>query len=139
MLAYGFSLLHSSKTALLLTTDFPSQRTVRVKALQLVLQTFSAALIPPTHAFDGVLGLAGRTASQIELSSYTNCSASKDWFWTKIFDEHLDVGDHSGAAFMNMQAVRCCHDQWLLGLGFQRLHSCMLLCSSSSKICSTCV
>ncbi len=56
---------------------FLSQRKVRVKALQLALRTFSAALVPPTYAFDGVLGLAGRTASQIELSSHTNCSAKQ--------------------------------------------------------------
>ena len=56
---------------------FLGQRTVRVKALQLALRTLSAASVPPTHAFDGVLGLAGRTASQIELSSHTNCSAKQ--------------------------------------------------------------
>jgi len=56
----------------MLTTDFLGQRTVRVKALQLTLRTLSAALVAPTHAFDVVLGLAGRTASQIELSSHTN-------------------------------------------------------------------
>ncbi len=66
--------LHSSKFALLLTTGFLGQRTVRVKALQLALRTISAALVPPTHAFDSVLG---RTASQIELSSHTNCSAKQ--------------------------------------------------------------
>ncbi len=37
----------------------------------------SAALVPPTDAFDGVLGLPGRTASQIE---HTNRLASKDSF-----------------------------------------------------------
>ena len=61
----------------LLTTGFLGQRTVRVKALQLALRTISAALVPPTHAFDGSLGLPGRTASQIELSSHTNCSAKQ--------------------------------------------------------------
>ncbi len=63
------------KIALLLTTVFLGQRTVRLQALQLALRTMSAALVPPTHAFDGVLGPPGRTASQIELSSHTNCSA----------------------------------------------------------------
>jgi len=58
-------------------TDCLGQRTVRVKALQLALRTLSAALVPPTHAFDGVLDLAGRTASQIEMSSHTNCSAKQ--------------------------------------------------------------
>ncbi len=57
--------------------DFLGQRTVRVKALQLALRTLSAALVPPTHAFDRVLGLPDRTASQIELSSHTNCSAKQ--------------------------------------------------------------
>ena len=56
---------------------FLGQRTVRVKALQLALRTFSAALVPPTHAFDGVLGLADRTANMIELSSHTSCSAKQ--------------------------------------------------------------
>jgi len=41
------------------------------------LRTISAALVPPIHAFDGLLGLPGRTASQIELSSHTNCSAKQ--------------------------------------------------------------
>ncbi len=45
-----------------------------VKAVQLALR-LSAALVPPKHALDGVLRLAGRTPSQIELSSHTNCSA----------------------------------------------------------------
>ena len=63
--------------AFLLTADFLGQRTVRVKALQLALRRLVAALVPPTHAFDGVLGLAGCTASQIELSLYTNCSAKQ--------------------------------------------------------------
>ena len=36
-----------------------------------VLRTISAALVPPIHAFDGLLGLAGRTASQIELPLYS--------------------------------------------------------------------
>ncbi len=62
---------------LLLTTDFLGQRTVRVKAQQPALLTLSAASVPNTHAFDGVLGLAGRTASQIELSSHTNSSAKQ--------------------------------------------------------------
>ena len=42
-------------------------RTVRVLALQLVLWTVCAGLVPPIHDFDGVLGLTGRTASQVEL------------------------------------------------------------------------
>jgi len=63
------------QTCPLLTTGFLGQRTVRVKALQLALRTMSAALVPPIHAFDGLLGLLGRTARQIELSSHTNCSA----------------------------------------------------------------
>jgi len=70
-------LLHSSKLGPLLTTDFLGQRTVRVKALQLALRTISAATVPPTHAFDGVLGLPDRTASQVELSSHTNCCAKQ--------------------------------------------------------------
>ena len=45
--------------------------------LQLALRTMSAALVPPIHAFDGLLRLPGRTASQIELSSHTNCSAKQ--------------------------------------------------------------
>ncbi len=65
------------QTCPLLTTGFLGQRTVRVKALQLALRTISAALVPPIHAFDGLLGLPGRTASQIELSSHTNCSAKQ--------------------------------------------------------------
>ena len=60
-----------------LLTGFLGQRTVRVKALQLALRTISAALVSPAHAFDGLLGLPGRTASQIELSSHTNCSAKQ--------------------------------------------------------------
>ena len=77
LLAYGFCLLLCRKIALLLTTVFLGQRTVRLQALQLALRTMSAALVPPTHAFDGLLGLPGRTASQIELSSHTNCSAKQ--------------------------------------------------------------
>ncbi len=72
-----FLLAAQQQLSLLLTTDFLGQRTVRVKALQLALRTLSAASVPPTHAFDGVLLLAGRTASQIELSSHTNCSAKQ--------------------------------------------------------------
>ena len=48
----------------------------------------SAALLPPTHAFDGVLGLPSRTASQIELSSHTNCSAKQGLVWIQTFDDH---------------------------------------------------
>ena len=38
-------------------TDFLGRRTVRVKALQLALRTLSAAVVPPTHAFDGELAV----------------------------------------------------------------------------------
>ncbi len=84
LMAFDFaSLLHNSKLALLLTTDFLGQRTVRVKALQLARRTISAALIPPAHTFDGVLGLTCRTASQVELSSHTNRS---DRFWRQMYN-----------------------------------------------------
>ncbi len=72
----GLWLLHS-KLALLLTTGFLGQRILRVKALQLALRAISTAPVPPTHAFDGVLECTrlSLTASQIELSSHSNCSA----------------------------------------------------------------
>ncbi len=75
LVAYVFCLLLCSNLAPLLTTNFLGQRTVRVKALQLALQTISAALVPPTHMYNGVLGLPGRTASHIELSLHMNRSA----------------------------------------------------------------
>ena len=78
LMAFAFaSLLHNSELALLLTTDFLGQRTVRVKALQIARRTVSAALIAPAHKFDGVLGLSDRTASQVELSSHTDRSAKQ--------------------------------------------------------------
>ena len=46
----------------------------QVKTLQLALQTMSAALFAPAHAHDGNLGT---TASQVELSSCTSCSAEQ--------------------------------------------------------------
>ena len=61
----------------LLTVGFLGQSTLRVNALQLALQTVSGATIPSTHAHDGLLGRPGRTASQITLSSHTNCSAGQ--------------------------------------------------------------
>ena len=77
-MAFAFvSLLHDSELALLLTTDFLGQRTVRVKALQIARRTISAALIALAHKFDGKLGLSGRTASQVELSSHTDRSAKQ--------------------------------------------------------------
>ncbi|KAA6421244.1 MAG: hypothetical protein FRX49_08730 [Trebouxia sp. A1-2] len=49
-----FPSLPVTKPVLLLTTGFPGQRTVRVKALQLELRWISAALVPSIqHAFDG--------------------------------------------------------------------------------------
>ena len=80
-----------SKFALLLTTSFLGQRAVRVKALQLALRTISAALTPPTHALNGVLGLRGRTASQIELSSHTNRSAKQGLVCIHVSDDHRTV------------------------------------------------
>ncbi len=70
-------MLLCSELDLLLTTDFLGQRAVRVKALQLALWTMSAALVPPTYTFDGVLNLPGRIASQVELSPHTKCSAEQ--------------------------------------------------------------
>jgi hypothetical protein len=55
----------------------PSSTYSQSKALQLALWTISAALLPPTHAYDGVLDLPGRTASQMDLSSHMNCPAEQ--------------------------------------------------------------
>ena len=65
-------MLLCSKVGTLLTVGFLGQSTVRVNALQLALQTISGATVPSTHAYDSVLGLPGRTASQVTLSSHTS-------------------------------------------------------------------
>ena len=75
------------KLALVLTTDFLGQHTVKGKALQLVLRTLSAALVPLTHAFDGELDLAGRTASQTDAVVAT-VLLGKDWFGCSL--HHAD-------------------------------------------------
>jgi hypothetical protein len=83
---------------LLLTIGFLGQCTVRVKALQLALRTTSAALVPRTHAFDGVLGLPGRTAKQIALSSswHTNCSAKQGLVLEKKRKSYAVRRDNAG-------------------------------------------
>ncbi|KAA6421309.1 MAG: hypothetical protein FRX49_08795 [Trebouxia sp. A1-2] len=54
-----------------LSAGYTSFASAQPKA-QLALRTLSAALVPPTHMFDGVLGLPDRTASQVELLSHTD-------------------------------------------------------------------
>ena len=54
----AFACCTAAKLALLLTTILG--QTVRVTALQLALLTVSAALVTPTHAWNGVLGLPSR-------------------------------------------------------------------------------
>ncbi len=50
---------------------FLGQRTVRVKALQQALWTRSSPPVSATRAYNGLLGLRERTASQVDLSSPT--------------------------------------------------------------------
>ncbi len=56
-----------------------------------------------------------------------------------VVGPYCNVGDHSGAASRVRKLLRCCHHQYLLGcrvhdwLGFQRLHSCMLLTQVAAR------
>ena len=88
-------------TRKLLKTDFLGQRTDRVKVLQLARRTIFAALIPPAHTFDGVSGLSGRTARQVELSSHTNRAAKQGLVLDATVQCHVTLCKKLGFALSN--------------------------------------